>query len=194
MASACGVNFNLVVSGERFFGREKVPASKRLVSTQIPVSSQQMILIRVWRRLLKTNKAPCFWSSPNRSVTRACSPLKLCACRRLHRHEHLQAPRKTQHGLASARNNSAARAACLTPPISTLAPPGNSKTSASGFFCHRKVGRPPPPPPVSAPTAHIVASWSGGNVATSRSGSNTSDPPAGRTEWRTPRCVQAPSR
>ena len=47
-----------------------------LVSTQIPVPSQQMILIRVCRRLLNTNRAPCFGSSPSRSVTSAWRPLK----------------------------------------------------------------------------------------------------------------------
>jgi hypothetical protein len=45
------------------------------VRTQIPVPSQQIILIRVCRRLLNTNSAPFLRSSPNRSATNACSPL-----------------------------------------------------------------------------------------------------------------------
>ena len=53
-----------------------VPCSKRLLGAQIPVPSKQMILIRVCRRLLNTNKAPCFKSSPKRSDTSACRPLK----------------------------------------------------------------------------------------------------------------------
>ncbi len=43
IASACGVSFNLVVSGSRFFGHEKVPCSKRFVSTHSPVPSQHKI-------------------------------------------------------------------------------------------------------------------------------------------------------
>ncbi len=68
-ASACGVSFNLVVWGSRFFGQANVPASRRLVSTQIPVPSQQIIFRRVCRRLLNQNNAPCFKSSPKPLAT-----------------------------------------------------------------------------------------------------------------------------
>src|SRR5271166_668490 len=76
IASAWGASLSLVVCGSRFFGHEKVPSSSRLVSTHKPVPSQQRIFIRVWRRLLNTNKAPARGSSPSRSVTSACRPLK----------------------------------------------------------------------------------------------------------------------
>ncbi len=76
MASACGVSFNLVVAGSKFFGQEKVPYSKHFVNTHNPIPSQHKILIRVCRRLVNTNNAPCRGSSPSRSVTKACRPLK----------------------------------------------------------------------------------------------------------------------
>jgi len=43
IASAWGVNRSFVTSGSMFFGQEKVPCSKRLVSTHNPVPSQHSI-------------------------------------------------------------------------------------------------------------------------------------------------------
>src|SRR2546422_4401644 len=76
IANASARRQSLVVPGSIVLGQEKVPFSKRLVSTPRPVPSQYRILIRVCRRLQNTKSAPPLGSSLRRSVTAVNRPLK----------------------------------------------------------------------------------------------------------------------
>ncbi len=113
MAKACGVRLNLVVCGSRFMGQEKVPSSRRLVSTHKPVPSQHRIFDPSTTPVAKDKQRSLtgvFTQPLRHQPVQAVEALAQVA--RLHGDKHFQAAGKTQHDWASERNKSAAKAAC----------------------------------------------------------------------------------
>src|SRR4051812_37803759 len=185
MANASARRHSLVVPGSIVFGQEKVPFSKRLVSTHKPVPSQYRILIRVCRRLQKTKSAPLLGSSLRRSVTALNSPLK---------------PLRMSQGSTATNTLRLPEKLNMASPGREPRPPRARLGWLHGFpIAHRLATSPPrskstvqAPPllPISAPqTSAPVVSFDDNAKATLRR-SNTSDHFAGRTGQRTTRCVQ----